>query len=316
MIKKTMQRLVLPLFILILIGTAFAYAEEDGSQDVANLNITIEQPVDLKCVYDKEYLYKAVLVDGMSLKERNDWYWRDSLQIDATTKGPGEGTVTVKGVNDYTGEVTIPAEFKFKPTEDELGDHLNLKVVNFDESVPYTGKTRDPIGGWDMDLYFYSNKLPEYNGGKWYKDLKEGRDYELVATSFTGGKKIGKAKVKHTLRFMGDFEGTVTTSFSYKVVPKTTKVKKGVAGKGKITITIAKQTGPTDGFKVHVFDRNKRSNNLVKTKVFKGKSKTKFVVTGLKKGAWCDAYVYAYKTVGGKKFWSYHASTKKVMKIK
>ena len=158
-----MQRLVLPLFILILIGTAFAYAEEDGSKDVANLNITIEQPVDLKCVYDKEYLYKAVCVDGMSLVERNDWYWRDSLQIDATTKGPGEGTVTVKGTNDYTGEVTIPAEFKFKPTEDELGDHLNLKVVNFDESVPYTGKTRDPIGGWDMDLYFYSDKLPEYN---------------------------------------------------------------------------------------------------------------------------------------------------------
>ena len=114
---------------------------------------------------------------------------------------------------------------------------------------------------------------------------------------------------------MGDFEGTVTTSFSYKVVPKTAKVKKGVAGKGKITITIAKQTGPTDGFRVRVFDRDKR-NKLVKTKVFKGKSKTKFVVTGLKKGHWYDAYVDAYKTVGGKKYWSYHAYTKKVMKVK
>ena len=314
MIKKTMQRLVLPLFILILIGTAFAYAEEDGSQDVANLNITIEQPVDLKCVYDKDYLYKAVRVDGLSLEEWND-AWSSALNIKAVTEGPGEGTVTVKGRNDYTGEVTIPAQFKFKPTEDEIWDQLNLKVVNNDQNVPYTGKTRDPVNKWCMDLFDYRDKLPEYCGSKSYKTLKEGRDYELIATSFTGGKKIGKANVKHTLRLMGDYEGTVTTSYSYKVVPKTPTVKKGVAGKGKITITIAKQTTQTDGFKVLVFDLNKRGK-LVKTKVFKTNKKTKLVITGLQKGAWCDAQIFAYKTVGGKKYWSDYARTKAVMKVK
>lgn len=251
----------------------------------------------------------------MTLDEWKGWSWRDSLQIDANVQGPGESDVTVKGINDYTGEITIPAEFKFKPTEDEIGEYLNLKVVSFDETVPYTGKIRDPIKNWSMDLYRYSQKLPKYNGGNWYKTLKEGVDYELMATSYTGGKKVGKAKVSHTLHFIGDFDGTVTTSFSYKVVPKTPKVKKGVAGKGKITITIAKQTVQTDGFKVMVFDRNKRGK-LVKTKYFKTNKKTKFVIKGLRKGAWCDVQVFAYKTVGGKKYYSYKGCTKKVLKVK
>ena len=162
---KRMQRLVLPLFILILIGTAFAYAEEDGSKDVANLNITIEQPVDLRCVYSEGHLYDAVRIDGKSLEEWSD-IWHLSLDIKAVTKGPGEGAVTVKGINDYTGEVTIPAEFKFKPTKDEIWDQLNLKVVNNDQNVPYTGKTRDPVNKWCMDLFDYRDKLPEYCGSK------------------------------------------------------------------------------------------------------------------------------------------------------
>ena len=312
---KRMQRLVLPVFVLILLSTAFAYAEGEESRDVADLNISIVQPVDLKFVYDKDYLYNAVRVDGMTLDEWKGWDWRSSLQIDAQTEGPGKGTVTVKGINDYTGALTIPTEFKFKPTKDELGEYLNLNVVNFDEGVPYTGKTRDPIKSWSMDLYQYSKALPKYNGGKWYKALREGVDYKLIATSYTGGKKVGKAKVSHTLRFIGDFDGTVTTSFSYNVVPKTPKVKKGVAGKGKITIKIAKQTTQTDGFKVLVFDRNKGSK-LVKTKYFRSNKKTKLVIKGLRKGAWCDVHVFAYKTVGGKKYYSYYGHTKKVMKIK
>lgn len=312
---KRIQRLVLPVFVLILLSTAFAYAEGEESQNVADMNITIEQPVDLKFVYDADYLYDAVRVDGMTLDEWKGWDWHSSLQIDAQAQGPGDGNVIVKGINDCTGEITFPVEFKFKPILAELGIYLNTKVVDFNESVPYTGKTRDPVKGWAMDLYQYTRMLPEYNGGKWEKALKEGVDYELVATSFTGGKKVGKAKVSHTLHFIGDYDGTVTVSYSYKVVPKTPKVKKEVAGKRKITVTIAKQTVQTDGYKVMVFDR-KKGDKLVKTKYFKSNKKTKFVIKGLRKGAWCDVQVFAYKTVGGKKYYSYKGCTKKVLKVK
>ena len=48
----------------------------------------------------------------------------------------------------------------------------------------------------------------------------------------------------------------------------------------------------------------------------RGIHREKLVVKGLRKGAWCDVGVRAYKKVNGKKCWSESAYSKKVMKIK
>ena len=128
--------------------------------------------------------------------------------------------------------------------------------------------------------------------------LKIGTDYTITYSN-NSSKKVGEYKV--TITFKGNYEGTKT--FTYKINPKGTSLKKLTKGSKQFKATWKAQKTETTGYELQ-YATNKnftsgkkkitiKKNKTTSSKVKKLKAKKKYYVR-----------IRTYKTVNGKKFYS------------
>lgn len=92
------------------------------------------------------------------------------------------------------------------------------------------------------------------------RTLKRNTDYTV--TYAKGRKNVGKYNV--TIKFKGNYSGTVTKAFTIK--PKTTSISKLTAGKKKFIVKWNKQAAQTTGYQIqYSTDKNFKKNNKAVT---------------------------------------------------
>lgn len=140
------------------------------------------------------------------------------------------------------------------------------------------------------------------------KALVNGTDYTITYPS--GRTKVGKYTV--TIKFKGNYEGTVKKTFEIK--PKKTSISSLTAQKKGFTVKWNKQSSQTTGYQVQYSTSDKFSNATTLT--FADTSKTSKKVTDLRGGKKYYVRVRTYKkvTVNGKstKVYSNWSKTKAI----
>lgn len=136
------------------------------------------------------------------------------------------------------------------------------------------------------------------------KTLVKGSDY---TATYKNNTKIGKATV--TIKGIGNYKGTITTTFIIKPAVVTLS-KKPVAGKKQITVTYKTQQsydGKT-GYRIICKAKGIKATGVNTT------ANGKKTIKGLKSGKTYQVKVRAYKSIGGTKYYS--ATYSKVQKVK
>jgi hypothetical protein len=139
------------------------------------------------------------------------------------------------------------------------------------------------------------------------KALALGKDYTV---SYGANKDIGRGFA--TVTGKGSFTGAKSVTF--KILPKTIKLKAAKAGKkrAKVTWKKASKAQGITGYEIRYKDKKSK-----KWKVKKAKAKAKAItVKKLKKGKAYKFQIRAYKAVGGEVYASPWSKTKKSKKIK
>jgi hypothetical protein len=218
------------------------------------------------------------------LPHDHDWgEWTVVVQPTPTSEGREERTCPI------CGEVESQAIAKLPPP-DKPGSIASAAVVQVADSV-WTGRQIKPA---------VSVKL----GGK---ALALGKDYTV---SYGANKDVGRGFV--TVTGKGSFTGAKSVTF--KILPKTIKLKAAKAGKkrAKVTWKKASKAQGITGYEIRYKDKKSK-----KWKVKKAKAKAKAItVKKLKKGKAYQFQIRAYKAVGGEVYASPWSKTKKSKKIK
>lgn len=134
-------------------------------------------------------------------------------------------------------------------------------------------------------------------------------DASQYSVSYKNNKKVGKATV--TIKFKGNYKGTVTKSF--KIVPKGTSLTKAAAKKKAVALKWKKQGEQTSGYEIQY--STKSNFNGAKTVTVKKKNTTSKTIKNLKPKKKYYFRIRTYKTVSGKKYYS-SWSGKKSVKVK
>ena len=141
-------------------------------------------------------------------------------------------------------------------------------------------ETVDRISEYWLNNYEYTyngkNKKPKVIVYSKFTKLVEGKDFTVTYPKNTAIP--NEYKVKITMK--GNFSGSFTDKFW--VYPKPTKITKLKAGKGKITVRWKKGPQPCDGYYIEY--STSKSFKHSKEIYITGRSKTKKVIKGLKKG--------------------------------
>ncbi len=132
------------------------------------------------------------------------------------------------------------------------------------------------------------------------KKLTKGTDYTV---SYMDNKKVGMAKV--TLTGIGDYTGTKKVTF--KIVPKSVKLSSLTAGKKQLTVKWSKGTDIT-GYEIEY--SLKKDFKTKKSIIIKKAATTKTVLKKLQAKTTYYVRIRAYKTVGGKKYYSAWSAVK------
>jgi uncharacterized repeat protein (TIGR02543 family) len=133
--------------------------------------------------------------------------------------------------------------------------------------------------------------------------LTKGVDYSL---SYGANKNIGKGKV--TVTGKGNYKGSKT--FSFKIVPKTVKIKKVIKQKRavKVTWTKTNKKQKVKGYQIHYRQKGKKAWSL---KTFPAKAGSA-VIKKLKKGKTYEIRLRSYKKVGSLVYYSKWSPVKKI----
>ncbi|MBR3785457.1 MAG: fibronectin type III domain-containing protein [Firmicutes bacterium] len=232
--------------------------------------------------------------------------WGENIHVEGTTKHqqacqrPGcertkttacvmdAGVVTKAAKVSKTGERTFTCE--------SCGHVVTASIAAIEKapklsatSLTYNGKDRKPA----------VKALYDTNG-------------ELIAKKFytvqyeSSCKKVGAYKA--TVTFKGDYAGTYT--LSYKINPKAVTLKSLTAGKKSIKVKWNKATAETSGYRI-AYSTNKNFKNVKYVKVTK-KSQAVKTIKNLKAGKKYYVKIRAYKTSGGKTYYSAWSKVKSV----
>ena len=137
---------------------------------------------------------------------------------------------------------------------------------------------------------------------------------EIAASNYTvtysnsSSKKVGEYKV--TITFKGNYEGTKT--FTYKINPKGTSLKKLTKGSKQFKATWKKQKTETSGYELQ-YATNKAFTSGKKKITIKKNKTTSSTVKKLKSKKKYYVRIRTYKTVNGKK---YYSGWSKVLNVK
>lgn len=196
----------------------------------------------------------------------------------------GEYTLIITASGKYKGTVEIP----FKVTSFKMSK-FSLSIWLDDEyNYTYTGKTKTPKCGIGL----------KYEGE--IESLENGKDY-TIAYKYKNNKKVGVATVYLTVKFKGNYVGTVSTSKTFKICPKKTKLKSVKGNKKSIKVKWKKRSD-VSGYRVRLYDY--ATDLMWDSYTVKGAKKTSLNMTGLWRHTKYYVTVETYKTVKGKKIYS------------
>lgn len=131
-------------------------------------------------------------------------------------------------------------------------------------------------------------------------------------TYASGRKNVGKYKV--TIKFKGDYSGTVTKYF--KINPKGTSISSLKKASKAFTVKWKKQSkkmakSRITGYQIQ-YSTSSSFASKVKTKTVSGYSKTSKKITGLSSNKKYYVRIRTYKTVSGTKYYSSWSKIKSV----
>ena len=183
----------------------------------------------------------------------------------------------------------------------------DLSAGNFSVVHSVASATVSPLGSFRYDTRLIKPKVFITDNGY---TLTEGKDYTL---SYKNNLKGPTATV--IITGIGDYSGEKTVTFTIYGVPvpvskpKTTSIKKLIAGKKCFTVKWTKISG-IKGYQIQ-YSTSKKFKKA-KTKTVVGKSKAKATVKKLKKGTKYFVRMRNYKVVNNKKFYSKWSRVKSV----
>ena len=190
----------------------------------------------------------------------------------------GTATVTITGINDYTG--TRSKTFAIKQVS-----IANAYVTLSKSAVIYNGKLRKP------------SVLVKLNG----KKLTKGGDYTVI---YKNNRKVGTAVV--LIKGKGNYTGTYTTTFT--INPKKTAVKKLVnKARGTMTVKWKKVSGVT-GYEIQYSSSSSFSYNVKRIRTTGGSK----VIRKLTRGMTYFVRIRSYKRVKGVNYYSSWSQVKHV----
>lgn len=278
------------LYIPVYTDMADAYSYPDTSSTSYFMGVsqnltTFTNINDTSASYTEKFAYtgssitpNVTLVDssGTTLRKNIDY----ALTYSNNTS-EGTATITVHGLNQYTGEKTL----KFTIGDAEKKSVTALTVASV-AAKTYTGSSIKP-------------SLTVKNGST---TLKSGTDY---STSYSSNTNPGVAKA--TITGKGNYTSSRTVNFNIK--PKTNKLTSAKStGKKKLYVKYSSSTG-VSGYQIAY---RKSTTSAWSYKTTSSKSKT---ITGLSRKKYYYVKVRSYKNSGSTRIYSNYSSTKKV-KIK
>lgn len=132
---------------------------------------------------------------------------------------------------------------------------------------------------------------------------------EYKIKSIKNNKKIGKATIK--VQFLGKNVQKKTRTLTFKIVPKSTNLKKLAKGKKQITLTWKAQKKQTTGYQIQYSTSKKFTKKTTKSVTAKI-SKTTATIKKLKAKKTYYVRIRTYKTVGKTKYYSVWSKVKSV----
>jgi hypothetical protein len=138
----------------------------------------------------------------------------------------------------------------------------------------------------------------------------DGKDIssKYYKVTYKNNKKVGEATV--TVKFKGDYSGTLTTTFT--INPKTTSLKKVTSAKTKtLTVKWKKQAAQTTGYEIQYATDKKFTKNKTTVTVSSAKTTSK-TITGLSAKKKYFVRIRTYKTVNGTNYYSEWSDAKSV----
>lgn len=254
-------------------------------------------------VIDKRCEYNNMLTEG-----------EDYTVTYLNNTEPGTGTVLVKGVGNYTGE--LRKSFRVLSNDPE-------NIAPPSQSGSSSGTAAAPsstpvIPKSSLDKASISVKPKAYTGKAQtcgVPTVKVGGKTLRYKTDFTytckAGKKIGSYLV--TIKGKGAYTGSKTAKF--QIVPKGVSAKKPAAAKRGFTAKWARPASKflsqTTGYQVQ-WSTDKAFKKSVKSKLIKGAKKTSLKVGKLKAKKTYYVKVRTYKQVGKAKYYSSWSKAQKV----
>lgn len=264
---------------------AIQQAEESGKKDIRGEGIMLE--------------HEAEWNGGEAVRPYDNWIMRRSdysflyegQDYEVTYDNNyerGTATATIKGVGDYTGEIT--AEFEVVPYDlegilDPYDEFFMLETSKF----TYNGKAKDVVLVTNFSTPTTLVK-----------------DVDYTVTYPDGNKTVGKHTAKVVCK--GNYKGE--GEFTFTIVPKGTSISKLTRGWKSFTAKWKKQSTQTSGYQIqYSLKKNFKSAKTVTVKKNKTVSKK---IKKLKSKKTYYVRVRTYKTVSGKKYYSSWSKAKAV----
>ena len=240
--------------------------------------------------YTGEDIFPSVTVsDGQRVLRDGEHYM---LSFE-NNRNPGQATLTVKGIGNYTG--VIIKHFIILPKSVELSTKTQ-------STTSITVKWKSGVGATGYEVYYATNK----NGN--YEKIKTGNINEYKKSKLSAGKTY-YFKVRPYVTINGEKHfGEYSNIFSTTTKTKTPSisVKKGT---GKATISWKKVSGAS-GYKIYM--ATSKNGKYTKIKNITKGSTVKYTKSSLKKGKTYYFKVRAYRTVNKKTVYSSYSSKKSV----